>query len=56
MELRKKSGFGGAACFGSYPEVISIHNRETKVKYLKELVNDYLVRDLLSFEGEKMQE
>jgi predicted AAA+ superfamily ATPase len=39
--------------FGSYPEVISIDDREAKVKYLKELVNDYLLRDLLSFEGVK---
>lgn len=39
--------------YGSYPEIFSMHNREAKVKYLKELVNDYLLRDLLSFEGVK---
>jgi predicted AAA+ superfamily ATPase len=49
----KRAALEERLVFGSYPEVISIHNRETKVKYLKELVNDYLVRDLLSFEGVK---
>lgn len=39
--------------FGSYPEITSIPGREAKVDYLKDLVNDYLLRDLLSYEGVK---
>jgi predicted AAA+ superfamily ATPase len=49
----KRAALEERLVFGSYPEVISIDNREAKVKYLKELVNDYLLRDLLSFEGVK---
>lgn len=49
----KRAALEERLVFGSYPEVISIHDREDKVKYLKELVNDYLLRDLLSFEGVK---
>lgn len=37
--------------FGSYPEVISIQGIEEKKVYLRDLVNDYLLRDLLSYEG-----
>lgn len=39
--------------FGSYPEITSIPGREAKVDYLKDLVNDDLLRDLLSYEGVK---
>jgi predicted AAA+ superfamily ATPase len=49
----KRAALEERLVFGSYPEVISIPNREAKVNYLKELVNDYLLRDLLSFEGVK---
>lgn len=49
----KRAALEERLVFGSYPEVISIYDREDKVKYLKELVNDYLLRDLLSFEGVK---
>lgn len=49
----KRAALEERLVFGSYPEVISIHDREAKAKYLKELVNDYLLRDLLSFEGVK---
>ncbi len=49
----KRAALEERLVFGSYPEVISINDREAKVKYLKELVNDYLLRDLLSFEGVK---
>ncbi|MBK7265837.1 MAG: ATP-binding protein [Ignavibacteriales bacterium] len=49
----KRAALEERLVFGSYPEVISIDDREAKVNYLKELVNDYLLRDLLSFEGVK---
>lgn len=37
--------------FGSYPEVVSINGAEAKKDYLRDLVNDYLLRDLLAYEG-----
>ncbi|MBK8663701.1 MAG: hypothetical protein IPN18_18645 [Ignavibacteriales bacterium] len=40
----KRAALEERLVFGSYPEVISIDDREAKVKYLKELVNDYLLQ------------
>jgi len=51
--VEKRSALEERLVFGSYPEVISLQGRTAKAKYLKELVNDYLLRDLLSFEGVK---
>lgn len=42
--------------FGSYPEVSNIINVEQKVEYLKELVNNQLLRDILAFEGIKKRD
>jgi uncharacterized protein len=42
--------------FGSYPEVSNIINIEEKVEYLKELVNNQLLRDILAFEGIKKRD
>lgn len=36
---------------GSYPEVNSVDDWEDKADYLEELVNSYLLRDLLTFQG-----
>jgi uncharacterized protein len=36
--------------FGSYPEVITETNRNNKIEILRELVNSYLYKDILSFE------
>lgn len=49
--VEKRSALEERLVFGSYPEVISLQGSTAKAKYLKELVNDYLLRDLLSFEG-----
>jgi predicted AAA+ superfamily ATPase len=37
--------------FGGYPEVWRLDERIQKIAYLKELVNDYLFRDILEFEN-----
>lgn len=37
--------------YGSYPELIHIPGPEEKKDYLRELVNSYLLRDILEFEG-----
>lgn len=36
--------------FGSYPEVITAKNKQQKIEILSELVNSYLLKDILSLE------
>ncbi len=36
--------------FGSYPEVIGLETTERKIDYLRELVNAYLLKDILMYE------
>lgn len=42
--------------FGGYPEVISSETREEKIKILNELVDSYLLKDILSLEKIKKSE
>ena len=37
--------------YGNYPELIHIKNQEEKADYLKGIVNDYLLKDILAFEN-----
>lgn len=37
--------------YGSYPEVVTMSDNTARAEYLKELVNAYLFKDLLSLEG-----
>lgn len=37
--------------FGSYPEIITINDREQKIRYLKEIVTSYLYKDILELDG-----
>jgi len=37
--------------FGGYPEVLTIADRETKIAHLRELVADYLLKDILHLVG-----
>ncbi len=37
--------------FGGYPELQHLPDRQDKVDYLNEMVNSYLLRDILEFEG-----
>ena len=39
--------------FGSYPEVITAKTRDEKIAILQEIVNSYLLKDILSFEKVK---
>ncbi|MFV5687364.1 ATP-binding protein [Flavobacterium sp. ZT3R25] len=39
--------------FGSYPELIQYSNWEDKKEYLYEIINSYLLKDILVFEGIK---
>lgn len=42
--------------FGSYPELLHLENNSEKINYLKELVNNHLLRDILAFEGIKKRD
>lgn len=42
--------------FGSYPELTKLNNRDEKISYLKEIVNNQLLRDILTFEGIKKRD
>jgi uncharacterized protein len=42
--------------FGSYPEVSKISNQSDKIEYLKDIVNNQLLRDILAFEGIKKRD
>ncbi|MEA1986946.1 MAG: ATP-binding protein [Candidatus Marinimicrobia bacterium] len=37
--------------FGNYPELMHIPNRERKKQYLQEIINSYLLKDILTFEN-----
>lgn len=37
--------------FGGYPELTRLLGRQDKIDYLREMVNAYLLRDILAFEG-----
>ena len=37
--------------FGNYPELMHYVDREQKIRHLNELVRDYLLKDILEFEG-----
>ena len=39
--------------YGSYPELISMDNYELRQEYLRDIVNAYLLKDILSIEGLK---
>ncbi len=39
--------------YGSYPEIITMHDNKDRKDYLMELVNSYLYKDLLSLDGLK---
>jgi uncharacterized protein len=36
--------------FGSYPEVITAHNRKDKIAFLEEIVDSYLLKDILALD------
>ncbi len=37
--------------FGMYPEVFQLSTRDKKISYLRELINDYLFKDILMYEN-----
>lgn len=51
--IQTKSRLEERLLFGAYPELLQYKSDTDKVNYLKELVNDYLFKDILAFEGVK---
>ena len=63
MEFAKKENYTDTKnnleerlIFGSYPELLHINSKEEKINYLKEIVNNQLLRDILAFEGIKKRD
>ncbi|MBB4080848.1 hypothetical protein GGR28_003487 [Lewinella aquimaris] len=48
--LEKKDNLHTRLVYGNYPELLQIQNEEDKIRYLKELLNSYLLKDILTFE------
>ncbi len=48
--LQTKQNLEDRLIYGSYPELSSMNNDDDKAIYLKELVNTYLLKDILIFE------
>ena len=54
--LTTKANLEERLIFGNYPELIHINERKKRIEYLKDLVNSYLLKDLISFEGIKKRD
>ena len=54
--LQTKNNLEDRLIFGGYPELTKLNNREDKITYLKEIVNNQLLRDILTFEGIKKRD
>jgi len=50
-EIQKRDNLRIRLVYGNYPELIHIQNLEDKAEYLKEIVNSYLLKDILAFEN-----
>jgi len=49
----KKDNLHKRLIYGSYPEVYTINSNDEKKSYLEDLINSYLLRDILAFENVK---
>lgn len=54
--IQTQSNLEERLVFGSYPELTSIQSRKDKASYLKEIVSNHLLRDILAFEGIRKRE
>ncbi|MCF8321706.1 MAG: ATP-binding protein [Flavobacterium sp.] len=54
--LDTKNNLEERLIFGGYPELSKLTNRDEKISYLKEIVNNQLLRDILAFEGIKKRD
>ena len=51
--LQSKQNLDDRLVFGSYPEIFQLKTADEKAEYLKNLVNSYLLKDILHFENIK---
>jgi len=51
--LERKDRMNDRLVYGNYPELLSIKSNTGKAAYLRELVNDYLLKDILAIDGIK---
>jgi len=51
--VQTKANLSIRLILGAYPELESITDRVDKIEYLKEIINAYLLKDILAFEGIK---
>jgi len=49
--IEKKDNLEQRLIYGNYPELIHISGREEKAEYLREVINSYLLKDILAFEN-----
>lgn len=52
-DIQKVANLKHRLVFGNYPELLQLKNIEDKKEYLQELVNSYLLKDILEFENIK---
>lgn len=51
--IEKRSNLMQRLVFGNYPELLQIRSKEGKIEYLKEIINSYLLKDILAFQDIK---
>lgn len=54
--LTTKSKLEERLIYGSYPELLSLTDYDEKRRYLKEIIQSYLLKDILSYEGIKKRD
>ncbi len=51
--LETKGNLDSRLIYGSYPEIVTTDNPEFRKEYLRDIVNSYLLKDILAIEGLK---
>ncbi|MDA8692707.1 ATP-binding protein [Saprospiraceae bacterium] len=49
--IEKKANLRSRLIYGNYPELIHLSTDDQKSEYLKEIINSYLLKDILAFEN-----
>ena len=49
--IEKKDNLEQRLVYGNYPELIHLSGKEEKAEYLREVINSYLLKDILAFEN-----
>ncbi|MCB9234115.1 MAG: ATP-binding protein [Bacteroidia bacterium] len=49
--IEKKDNLRSRLVYGNYPELLTLNDPRDKADYLKEVVNSYLLKDILTFEN-----